>query len=76
MTDPLIDVFDNMNALNTSNFDMIPSRNVIKSNENKEEKSNGKSHKTESQMSWLSLFAELDPLANGVMENNVAGDRA
>lgn len=31
---------------------------------------------SESQMSWLSLFAELDPLANGVLENNVAGDRA
>ncbi|ENN75565.1 hypothetical protein HUJ04_004098 [Dendroctonus ponderosae] len=27
-------------------------------------------------MSWLSLFAELDPLANGVLENNLAGDRA
>ncbi|XP_050314988.1 LOW QUALITY PROTEIN: islet cell autoantigen 1 [Anthonomus grandis grandis] len=27
-------------------------------------------------MSWLSLFAELDPLANGVMEDNVNGDRA
>ncbi|XP_066260234.1 islet cell autoantigen 1 [Euwallacea similis] len=32
--------------------------------------------KAESQMSWLSLFAELDPLSSGVMENNVAGDRA
>ncbi|CAH1123241.1 unnamed protein product [Ceutorhynchus assimilis] len=32
--------------------------------------------KTESQMNWLSLFAELDPLANGVLENNLAGDRA
>lgn len=32
--------------------------------------------KTESQMSWLSLFAELDPLAQEVTENNMAGDRA
>lgn len=35
-----------------------------------------KGKSSESQMSWLSLFAELDPLANGVLENNVAGDRA
>ncbi|XP_060519250.1 islet cell autoantigen 1 [Cylas formicarius] len=32
--------------------------------------------KTDSQVSWLSLFAELDPLASGVMDNNVTGDRA
>lgn len=32
--------------------------------------------KAGSHMSWLSLFAELDPLANGVLDNNLAGDRA
>ncbi|KAJ8948870.1 hypothetical protein NQ318_013524 [Aromia moschata] len=29
----------------------------------------------ENNVSWLSLFAELDPLANPSMENNTAGDR-
>ncbi|KAL1516975.1 hypothetical protein ABEB36_000800 [Hypothenemus hampei] len=42
----------------------------------KELEGNKNSGKTESHMSWLNLFAELDPLAHGVMENKDADDRA
>ncbi|XP_076262890.1 islet cell autoantigen 1-like protein [Rhynchophorus ferrugineus] len=48
-----------------------PPKKTVKSTISKQPKG-----KTESQMSWLSLFAELDPLSNGVTENNEAGDRA
>lgn len=50
--------------------------NVLKDNkENKEVPKNIKIDKTTAQMSWLSLFAELDPLANQDNLTNV-GDRA
>lgn len=63
-------------------FNFKTEESIAKTNENQPKKivkstapkqSKGK---TQSQMSWLSLFAELDPLSNGVTENNVAGDRA
>lgn len=48
--------------------------NVVSENE----KSGGKTEAPAngSHVSWLSLFAELDPLANPTSENNSAGDRA
>lgn len=62
--------------LDLKNSDRRLSDNVLKdSKESKEVAKNVKIDKTNAQMSWLSLFAELDPLANQDNLTNV-GDRA
>lgn len=72
------DLDETLSRLNEGKNKNIDSKDKSKDNEkgSKNTHVGKKTAKTESQMSWLSLFAELDPLSNGVMDNNVAGDRA
>lgn len=49
---------------------------INKQSQSEKEDKNKPSKESKDKVSWLSLFAELDPLANPPSEGDAAGDRA
>ncbi|CAH1179626.1 unnamed protein product [Phaedon cochleariae] len=57
-------------------FDFLSPPAVNMETPETDDKNIPKASTTENQVSWLSLFAELDPLANSSIDEKFAGDRA
>lgn len=62
--------------LQEGSFNFVDEAANKESQHNKNEQKVDSSKESKDKVSWLSLFAELDPLANPLIEGSGAGDRA